>query len=113
MASHKLREYIKETMGSEDATSGWGGEFPRNLRAMRDATLAERNKAEMELVSGKGITRAQDDLSDNEWAVQMYLWGRRVRRDILAIERHLKATPGTPPDLYGDPGDPPPPPPDW
>ena len=46
-----------------------------------------------------------------DWAVDWEEFGRRVRRDILVLEKLLvdkglidKA------DLYGDPGDPPPPP---
>ena len=49
--------------------------------------------------------------STGGWEGDMYEWGRRVRRDILVLEKLLvdnkvinKA------DLYGDPGDPPPPP---
>jgi hypothetical protein len=41
----------------------------------------------------------------------MYLWARRVRRDILAMERYLASKdPGVVGQIYGDPGDPPPPP---
>lgn len=38
-----------------------------------------------------------------DWTYEMWRWGRRVREDILAVERKL----GMP---KGDPGDPPEPP---
>ena len=45
------------------------------------------------------------------WALDMYVWAKAVRRDILVLEYHLKQNRGvTADDLYGDPGDPPPPP---
>ena len=37
-------------------------------------------------------------------------WARKVRRDILVIEYHLKKLGVTKADIFGDPGDPPPPP---
>ncbi|MBM4189065.1 MAG: hypothetical protein FJ206_17330 [Gemmatimonadetes bacterium] len=111
MATPALRAYITKKMKWEDRTLGWVNDPTRDLTAIRNATLDERNKA----CQGLGIqatVAVGDPLSPNEWAIQMYLWARRVRRDILAIEKHLKDQ-GSNPDLYGDPGDPPPPPPDW
>lgn len=37
-------------------------------------------------------------------------WARKVRRDILVIEYHLKKLGVKKADIFGDPGDPPPPP---
>lgn len=37
-------------------------------------------------------------------------WARKVRRDILVIEYHLKKLGVDEADIFGDPGDPPPPP---
>lgn len=48
----------------------------------------------------------------NEWSRRMYWWGRKVRRDILVLEHHLKNLKGANlpnTEFYGDPGDPPPP----
>lgn len=47
----------------------------------------------------------------NGYGQDIYEWGRRVRRDILVLEYHLKERCRVRDDeLYGDPGDPPPPP---
>ncbi|HLG06779.1 MAG TPA: hypothetical protein VI383_11595 [Gemmatimonadales bacterium] len=43
------------------------------------------------------------------WAADMERWGRRVRRDIILLEAHIRQIwPAA--QLYNDPGDPPPPP---
>ena len=48
--------------------------------------------------------------STGNWERDMYEWGRRVRRDILVLERLLVDKGDIKQqDLYGDPGDPPPP----
>jgi hypothetical protein len=45
----------------------------------------------------------------NRWYLDLFEWGKRVRRDILVIEEHLKDQRKlTDDDFYGDPGDPPP-----
>lgn len=41
---------------------------------------------------------------------ELDVWARKVRRDILVIEYHLKKLGVNAADFYGDPGDPPPPP---
>jgi len=47
-----------------------------------------------------------------QWAEEMQAWGRKVRRDILVLERHVAKLTGPFADpkrmFYGDPGDPPP-----
>ncbi|HEX9166289.1 MAG TPA: hypothetical protein VF862_10280, partial [Gemmatimonadales bacterium] len=51
----------------------------------------------------------------SEWMWLMWMWARRVRRDLLVLEKYLEdqkaegKLSGTIP-FYGDPGDPPPPP---
>lgn len=70
--------------------------------------LIQRAMGGWDGLSPDAVTRRGNGLA---WAEEMYRWGRRVRRDILVIEHHLKAQHRlTDADFYGDPGDPPPPP---
>jgi hypothetical protein len=45
-----------------------------------------------------------------DWSWRMWVWGRRVRRDMLVLEMQLDAITGSKIPKFDDPGDPPPPP---
>lgn len=60
---------------------------------------------------GGGPKGPIDGNAIGEWAGDWQEFGRRVRRDILALEKLLVVKKLiVEADLYGDPGDPPPPP---
>ena len=53
--------------------------------------------------------RGKVDGKVDAWEAHMQRWGRRVRRDIILLEAHIRQIwPAA--QLYNDPGDPPPPP---
>ena len=88
MASDKIKAHIKSKMEDRRTDQPWDG------------------TPDVERFTQRGGANAIQD-----WAVDWEEFGRRVRRDILVLEKLLvdkglidKA------DLYGDPGDPPPPP---
>jgi hypothetical protein len=76
-----------------------------------DFVLKERSKAKKVW----NAMPARPTTDDREWIWLMWMWARRVRRDILVLEEYLKAEKaagnlGGPIPFYDDPGDPPPPP---
>ena len=83
---------------------------------MPSREIVELIKKEMKGWDGTGEDAVTEWGERHDWALKMYKWGRKVRRDILVIEHHLKTRfPDLKADgffLPGDPGDPPPPPPD-
>ena len=83
MAGQEMKDYIGSMM------DGWDGVQPEN-RGLGQGAINEVNL--------------------RNWMLDVYRFNRRVRRDILALERLLIASGVIDwKDLYGDPGDPPPP----
>jgi hypothetical protein len=96
MASERIREYISEEMKDPDSGAIWDG--------TPDTLQYANNTGQRLPVDGVAIL---------QWMHNCHEWNRRVRRDILVLEK-LLVDRGTiiQADLYGDPGDPPPPPPE-
>jgi hypothetical protein len=110
----ELRDRIRtKQCGGLDDTSGWQS----CMEAWRDAfdeELCIYHKARHEFRQDPNINREMPPLCLRDWAMVMWVWARRVRRDILALELQLDGLAALghhgPVAFFHDPGDPPPPP---
>lgn len=88
-----------------------------NGQRMKDQTIKdEKIKKLIKEKLGWDGEKVQESKNPREllaWCEDMVTWGRRVRRDILVLEHHVKALGKGTPEFYGDPGDPPPAPTDY
>jgi hypothetical protein len=101
----RARNHAKGKLWRQDETVGWQLEDDFDQWAAEEKKSAE---TAWDNLPGRGTT-------DREWRWMMWMWARRVRRDILILEEYLREQKAAgmlteDPPVFGDPGDPPPPP---
>ena len=102
MASQAMKDYISLRMG------GWDG-TPNQFDYK--SSRAEKWEALKKDTARQPDVRPVNVEELKMWVKEVEEFGRRVRRDILVLERLLIAKGGSDWEhLYEDPGDPPPPP---
>jgi hypothetical protein len=103
----EARAVLKTAMPElTDETTGWKVDSS-SLKAI-DAKIGTLNQ------TPKSVRPPTNIAEFNDWTMEMFLWGRRVRRDILVLEQYLREVgkikdKAPDPSFIGDPGDPPPP----
>lgn len=101
---HATATAVVGQMTVPDPSKGWQSNAVSWSGYLQDTTAPHERQVAGALASGRQLTQ-------DEWRAEWYLWGCRVRRDILIIEQYLrsKEPAGTVLPFIGDPGDPPPP----
>lgn len=111
-----LKPLIVNKQVHVDEGKGWnsgGDKWDKDTR--RDKFDSIRDQAiEALIADGKFTSRRLPNAGSHEelldWSWRMWVWGRRVRRDMLVLEKQLDAITGLKIPKFDDPGDPPPPP---
>jgi hypothetical protein len=106
-AIEKKQVHLDDGKGWNSGGDRWDKQTRRDkFDSVRDDTIDALVKDGK--FTGNKVPYTVADLLD--WSWRMWVWGRRVRRDMLVLEMQLDAITGSKIPKFDDPGDPPPPP---